>query len=63
MINGDDIAPLRERHPVRALQMTLGAQLRAQLRTLLAPVVEQPLPTELTLRLDQLDRPRRRPRE
>lgn len=51
MIHGDDIAPRTERHPVRAFQLALGAELR----TLLAPVVEEPLPAELMAGLERLD--------
>jgi len=52
MIHADDIAPRQERHPVKAFQLALGAELR----TLFAPVVEEPLPEELMAGLARLDR-------
>ena len=56
MIPGDDIAPRLERHPVRALQLALGLQLRS----LFEPMVQGPMPAELLARLDRLDQARRR---
>jgi hypothetical protein len=55
MISGDDIAPRFERHPVKALQLALGTQLRS----LFEPVVQEPLPAEFLARLDRLDEARR----
>lgn len=52
MISGDNIAPRLERHPVRAFQLALGAQLRA----MFAPIIDEPMPAELLARLAQLDR-------